>query len=217
MTQPAQPQGWETPSGSPIPRSLLRPILIEGGAGSPSRFARSTRSAGRALGSLAIAVPFLALAFLGLGPRTGAYRTLTVLTGSMTPAYPPGSIIVIAPVKVWDVKRGDVITYNAPTAGSPVVTHRVVSIRQRDGKRLVVTKGDANSDVDPWIAGIDGDTLWKVRGSVPLVGKAIGGMRHPVARKVGLIGMPLLLAIVWMRDIWRTPSSQRTDEDDDGA
>ncbi|MDX6226597.1 MAG: hypothetical protein QOE64_2973, partial [Frankiales bacterium] len=33
----------------------------------------------------------LGFLFLGVGPRTGTYRTVTMLTGSMRPTYPVGS------------------------------------------------------------------------------------------------------------------------------
>src|SRR5207302_10783294 len=52
----------------------------------------------RALGAARLAafalVAFSALAFigLGLGPRTGRYRTLTVLSGSLSPAFEAGDL-----------------------------------------------------------------------------------------------------------------------------
>ncbi len=65
-----------------------------------------------------------------------------VLSGSMEPAIPVGSIVLIKSAPSYIV--GDVITYGPDTRKAIPVTHRVVALK--DGKFL--TKGDANEGVD---------------------------------------------------------------------
>lgn len=74
---------------------------------------------------------------------------MTVLTGSMTPTYPPGTLIIVQPVQAADIHIGDVITYQIESGKPAVVTHRVVTATAvSDGTYTFTTKGDANNTVD---------------------------------------------------------------------
>lgn len=83
-------------------------------------------------------------------PRLAGATPYSVLTGSMTPAYPPGSLVVVRPVAAEDVAVGDVLTYQRESGRASVVTHRVVSVASStvDGSRTYLTRGDANPVVD---------------------------------------------------------------------
>src|SRR5438094_4630742 len=89
------------------------------------------------------------LLFIGVLPRTGAYRTLTVLSGSMRPAFSPGDVVVAKPESTGAVKIGDVLVYQIPVADHHVESHRITKILSRD-PLTVQTKGDANNGADPW-------------------------------------------------------------------
>ncbi|MCL2455299.1 MAG: signal peptidase I [Micrococcales bacterium] len=70
----------------------------------------------------------------------------TVLTGSMAPAIPVGSLVVAAPREA--VAVGDVITFQRSRDGQ-VVTHRVVGVgASTDGRLAYTTRGDANTVAD---------------------------------------------------------------------
>lgn len=161
---------------------------------------------GQALGLAAVALSVLLLVGLALGPRTGIYRTVTVLTSSMRPSMPEGSVILQTPVDPGKVRVGDVITYRIPVEDHRVVTHRVVQLLERGRHPVVRTKGDAVGSVDPWVARLTGEKVWRVRASVPKLGYALEALRRPEARRVTLVVVPLLLALVWLRDIWRPRS-----------
>lgn len=163
---------------------------------------------GRIVGTLVLAVAVAVLLGLGLGPRTGIYRTLTVYTGSMSPSYPAGAIVVQTPIAVEDVEVGDVITYRIPVEDRRVVTHRVVEIVEEGDSPIVITQGDANEERDAWTARLTGGETWKTRFGVPGVGTVLDTLGSPLARRVTTIALPAVLALLWLADIWRTPRSQ---------
>lgn len=86
-------------------------------------------------------------------PRLAGATPYTVLTGSMSPDLPPGTLVVTRPVAPDDIGVGSVITYQL-VSGKPVfVTHRVVSQAVDDeGQPMFQTQGDGNSAPDrTWV------------------------------------------------------------------
>jgi signal peptidase len=74
-----------------------------------------------------------------------------VLTGSMSPTMPAGTLVVVKPVGESDIATGDVITFMPKENDPEVVTHRVVGVGfDAGGEAVFRTRGDANPvpDVD---------------------------------------------------------------------
>lgn len=143
-----------------------------------------------------------AIAFFAVGPRTGKYRTLSVLSGSMRPTFDPGDVIVTKPVPLSEVRKGDIITYRIPEDDRRVVTHRVVSIKRTDGANpVIVTKGDANGSVDPWKAQLQGSTAWVMQGRVPKAGYAIHMLRGQ-GLQIASIGALVIFALLALWRVW---------------
>ena len=142
------------------------------------------------------------LVFVGLGPATGAYRLATVLSGSMAPAMPVGSVAVLVPESPAAVRVGDVLTFQAPTPGHPVVTHRVVEIVEAGRHPVIRTKGDANSSPDPWTARLEGDRAWRRVAVVPYAGTAIRFLRSPAVHHLSVQVAPVLLLLCMLAAIW---------------
>jgi signal peptidase I len=105
-----------------------------------------------------VLVACAALVGLGLLPRTGWYRPVTVLSGSMKPAFAPGDMVVVTPEPLRDVRVGQIISYRIPIGDHHIQTHRVVKIVRGGAHPLVRTKGDANDGADPWTAELHGTT-----------------------------------------------------------
>jgi signal peptidase I len=161
-------------------------------------------------GVLGLAV--LTFAFLAVGPHVLNYRTMTMLTGSMSPEIDPGDVTVVTPIAVTDVTEGMVITYHIPVGDHSLITHRVVSVEKGPaGTVSVQTKGDANDAVDPWVATLAGDTAYQVRAVVPALGHLIEALRTPVVAQVLLYGAPALLAGWVLLAIWR-PTRNEEDQ-----
>jgi signal peptidase I len=152
------------------------------------------------------------LIFFGIGPHTGLYRTETVLSGSMVPRFSPGDVVVVTPEPSTSLEVGQVITYNIPTGNHEPVTHRVIAIL-RDGRNPVIrTKGDANDAPDPWTARLAGPTVWRQRWTIPYAGWAIEWLRRPSARYPLAIGLPLLMCLLWLREIWSDNGREQAPE-----
>ncbi|MFZ4893063.1 signal peptidase I [Plantibacter sp. Mn2098] len=81
-------------------------------------------------------------------PRVTGATPYTVATGSMTPTYPPGAVVVVRPTPFDQIKQGDVITFQLKSGEPTVVTHRVVGIDVGDKGVTLRTKGDANTSED---------------------------------------------------------------------
>lgn len=156
------------------------------------------------LGSLAVVVA-AGLFFLGvgLGPRTGLYRTMTVLSGSMQPTFAPGDVVVVTPEPLSQIRVGQVIVYAIPIADHHVESHRVIEVRRSAAGTLVRTKGDANAAADPWTARLEGTQVWRVRAVVPMLGQAIIWLRNPRFHVLLLFAAPLLLVLFGLNRIWR--------------
>ncbi|MCD6240803.1 signal peptidase I [Candidatus Bathyarchaeota archaeon] len=71
-----------------------------------------------------------------------------VMSGSMEPTIPVGSIVVVGTVNPEDVKVGDVIAFRT---GESRIIHRVIDRVVEDGSIYFKTKGDANEEPDPWL------------------------------------------------------------------
>ncbi len=151
-----------------------------------------------------VAVAVVSFAGLAVGPHVLGYRTMTMLTASMSPVIDPGDVTIVTPLAVTDVTEGMVITYHIPIGERQLVTHRVVSVEHgTDGSVTVQTKGDNNDSIDPWTATLQGDTAYQVRAVVPEIGHAIHALRTPAVSNTLVYGAPALVAGWLILAIWR--------------
>lgn len=82
-------------------------------------------------------------------PRMASATPYTILTGSMQPKYPPGTLVVVKSAPISDISVGTVVTYQIESGKSAVVTHRVKQISiTSNGVTLFTTQGDANNVAD---------------------------------------------------------------------
>jgi signal peptidase len=153
------------------------------------------------------------IAVLAIGPVTGLYRTLPVLSGSMRPFAQPGDVVVVTPVAARDLRVGDIITYHLPSAGRLLVTHRIVAISQPGDHPLLQTQGDANTVPDPK-ATLQESRVWRTRAVVPRLGFPLVALRQPWMRLLGSVLVPLLLLGSWLQSIWSRDDSEEQPEQD---
>jgi signal peptidase len=82
-------------------------------------------------------------------PNYMGYQVYTVISGSMEPAIPVGSLVYVRSEEPETIEEGDVIAFYGAGAESAITTHRVVANHVVSGE--FVTKGDANdsNDINP--------------------------------------------------------------------
>ncbi|MFK8213997.1 signal peptidase I [Haloferax volcanii] len=110
-------------------------------------------AAARVLGGAVLLVAVALVVVLAAPQAFGADASYTVLSGSMSPTFDAGDVVVVRDVPPADISEGDILTYRA--AGSAItdertdrVTHRVVAVDRSGDSPVFRTKGDANEDID---------------------------------------------------------------------
>lgn len=135
-----------------------------------------------------------------LVPRLGGATPYTVLTGSMRPSLPPGTLVVVRPTVPEEIGIGSVITYQLESGRPAVVTHRVVSAgTTTKGEPVFTTQGDANDAPDDAAVipvQIRGE-LWYSVPYLGYVGAAISEEQRELATYVlaGGLGLYALLTL----------------------
>ena len=97
-------------------------------------------------------------------PRLMGYQIYNIVSGSMEPAIPVGSLVYAELVQPAEVQEGEIIVFYS---GGSAVTHRVVQNRLVEGE--FVTKGDANQVCDSVPLSLDA-IEGKVRFHIPSIG-----------------------------------------------
>lgn len=112
---------------------------------------RTFRKVTKVLNSIVFYATIVILIFMALFtlPRLFGVKPFVVLSGSMEPTIPTGSLVFVN-TKDKDVQVDDIITFSLATGkdSGVYVTHRVHAM---DESGLIQTKGDNNRDADGWL------------------------------------------------------------------
>jgi signal peptidase len=148
-------------------------------------------------------------------PRAVGGTPYVILTGSMRPSMPPGTLVVTRPVDAANLGVGAVITYQLASGRSEVVTHRIVAQGVNAvGERVFHTQGDANTAVDTgWVRPV------QIRGarwySVPYLGYVttrIGNHQREAIQALiiaGLLAYAAAMLVGGLRERWQRPAVPR--------
>ena len=151
----------------------------------------------------------------GAPPRNlFGYSVMTVLTGSMYPELPIGTLVVMGPVEDHDIQVGDVITFIRNDRRT--ITHRVVEVRQdhqNTGRPGFQTKGDAVPTVDPEIVAaqnVIGEIIW----SNYTLGQVIVWIQDHII--IVVMGVVMVAALVFVvKKFFLVPDDYDDEEEDD--
>jgi signal peptidase len=154
----------------------------------------------RLLTSVGVALAIGVLA-LTVGPRFLPYQTYTVLSGSMEPTLPVGSVIIAVPARGEELNTGDIITVVNPQHAGVLVTHRIIEIENSPQGRTFKTKGDANNVADSWVVPGTGNG-WRYAFAIPQLGYALSALQSDIGRLVLLVIPTLLLVGLLLVEIW---------------
>lgn len=150
--------------------------------------------------SIILVVIVVILAVLIAGVRVVGITPLKVLTGSMEPNYPVGSMIYIKDVEASELKKGDTITFKF---NESLATHRIADIRDSSeipGTLEFQTKGDANKTVDGnWVN--ENDIEGKLLFSLPYFGFFADFIQSPPGSYIAIACGAVLVLFVFLPDI----------------
>ena len=136
-------------------------------------------------GILILIIPTITALTL-LVPRLLGYAEFSVVSGSMEPEYPVGSLIFVEKKEPSLLVKGDVISFYSDLTHNGVVTHRVV--RNDKNKGEVITKGDANEKKD-----FSPVEYQQVIGTVSMCVPGVGFLAGAAS---GIKGIIILIALV---------------------
>jgi len=140
-------------------------------------------------------------------PRVFGYQLYTVVSGSMEPAIPVGSLLYIQRASPENIKQDDVIAFYAGHDSTAVITHRVVENREFMGE--FITKGDANKKEDMEPVSYD-NFIGKVRLTVPAAGKAAQAFSD-TSGKIAAASV-IVLAVILHGAAWKLEGREDRDE-----
>ena len=174
---------------------------------------RWARGAARLAGVLAFlgVLGLLALLLATMAaPRLWGYHTYVIYGSSMEPTIKVGSLILAEPAPTDDLQVGDIIVYRGSGNGT-MLTHRIVEIREGDGQRHFLTKGDASNGADPIEVNLE-DGAQKMAHHVPYLGYIVDFAKGPL----GIILLVVLPAIGLLA-LHLTNSRERAGQDWEAA
>ncbi|MBR5649263.1 class B sortase [Pseudobutyrivibrio sp.] len=142
----------------------------------------------RTIGTILIIIVIVAFVPI-VFPKLIGYQSYNVISGSMEPTIPVGSIVYVKPVDFSEISEGDIISFES---GASVVTHRVESIDKE--QMLITTKGDANETADFSPVAYT-NVLGRTEKYFPLMGNVASFISEPIGKIVAIV-MVLVGAIL---------------------
>ena len=137
-----------------------------------------------------------------------------ILTGSMQPVANPGDVFITRLVPASSLKVGDIIAINNQITGT-YYSHRINEIRLQSGAVRIITKGDANPNVDlePFLASPEA-LVSKEVSVLPYIGRPMVYMntvqgRQTAANFLVIANIFALFAFLFRKKIVQTLNPER--------
>ena len=132
----------------------------------------------------------------GQVPQVMGFSILQVLTGSMEPTIPEGSMLLIQKTAPETLQTGDIISFFSPdpTLDGALNTHRIQQVVTEEDTLSFVTKGDANflEDQQPVVAQ---QVVGKVIFISPLLGRFVRLISNPLVFCLAIV-LPLFAMLI---------------------
>lgn len=138
------------------------------------------------------------------------YRIYAVLSGSMTPIYPKGSIVIVKLTEPSNIEVGDDITFYNPDSSHEIWTHRVTQVVTDYGNngRCFKTQGVANSYEDSFIT-LGGNVVGVVEFSIPYAGYILEYIQNNILISIVIILLVFMFIKLIITLIRPTPIKPR--------
>lgn len=140
------------------------------------------------------------LAVLLVGVRLFGLQIYTVLSGSMEPEYPTGSVIYVRAVDPAELQVRDVITFKLSNGST--ATHRIIELIPDENDPDIIrfrTKGDSNDIVDGSLVEFD-DVLGTPVFVIPYLGYLAAFIQQPPGSYITIAVGIALIALVMLAD-----------------
>lgn len=127
-------------------------------------------------------------------PSIFGYKPFIVLSGSMESEIYKGDLAIVKNVDANTLKEKDIIAFR--DMDNYVVTHRIVEIKDENGQKVFITKGDNNNNQDSGSVSekqIEGIYIGKMSG----FGNVLLVMQKPLTLGITL-GIILLGGVLWI-------------------
>lgn len=155
--------------------------------------------------SISILVTMTLVSVLLAIPPILGFRTYAVLSGSMEPVLPVGSMAYVESVLPKEVSPGDIITYTTAGNSAKLVTHRVIGINTKG--RTFITKGDAN-EVEDGPVSFD-RLVGRMRFNIPYLGYLTVFLKSKKGIIIILCTTILLILLTILPDVLSKPDHHR--------
>jgi signal peptidase I len=143
----------------------------------------------------------------------GSWAVNPVLSGSMRPGFTVGGVVISQRIPVSQLAVRDVIVFHNPNKPSEEMVHRIVQMTKGpNGQLLIKTQGDANPVRDPWTLTVRGNSVYKVRWALPLLGYVAVAYDNNRGLALMIAGLILLAVAVQTLLMQRRRSEARRTE-----
>lgn len=156
-----------------------------------------------------IVVMVVILAIMLVGVRLFGLQVYSVLSGSMEPEYPVGSLIYVKKVNYKELKAGDPITYLLDE--DTVVTHRIIEVLvdEEDPNTIrYFTQGDAN-DVPDGASVHYKNIIGKPVFSIPYIGYVSNYIQNPPGMYIAIAAGAILILLVFLPDLFADEDKEK--------
>lgn len=136
-----------------------------------------------------------------VGVRLVGFQVYTVLSGSMEPEYPVGSLIYTIEVNPHDLQNGDDITFMLNE--NTIVTHRIIEVVPDNEDSEVLrfrTKGIANESEDLNLVHYK-NVLGKPVVTIPYLGYVAHYVQHPPGIYIAIVAAAILFLLSFLPEL----------------
>lgn len=157
----------------------------------------------------------LVLAVLLVGVRLFGMQLYAVLSGSMEPEYPVGSMIYVKEADPMELQAGDVITYRL--TGDTISTHRIVEVLPDEDNPSAVcfrTKGDANDAEDAGVVH-SSELVGTPVAVIPQLGYFASYIQSESGKRTALVVGGALILFVFVTDSFTNDKKKKAPKKDE--
>ena len=164
---------------------------------------------------LVVLVVLLAVALVGV--RLVGIKTYAVISGSMEPTYPTGSLLYVKSVNAQELRVGDAITFMLDE--DTVATHRIIEIIPDDEDSSILrfrTQGDANDTPDGTPVHYK-NIIGKPVFAIPYLGYFAHFVQNPPGLYLAIGFAAVLVVIVFLPDMLEGKKGKDKEPAEDSA